>query len=129
LIVVDANVLAYLYLPGDLTARAEALHQSDAEWQAPIQWRSEFRNILAGFMRRKALTLEQATEVQDKVEAFMSGNEHDVDSARVLELVRDSECSAYDCEYVALAMRLGVRLVTMDARLLKAFPGRAFPLP
>jgi predicted nucleic acid-binding protein len=58
----------------------------------------------------------------------MSGNEHDVDSQRVLELVRDSDCSAYDCEYVALALGLGVKLVTMDARLLRAFPRHAFPL-
>lgn len=129
MIVVDANVLAYLYLPGDHTARAEALLDRDAEWQAPILWRSEFRNILAGCLRRRVLMLEQAREVQDRAEALMAGKEHDVDSGRVLELVRDSDCSACDCEYVALAVLLGVRLVTMDARLLKAFPGRAFPLP
>ena len=129
MIVVDANILAYLYLPGDRTGRAEKLLQGGAEWQAPILWRSEFRNVLAGGMRRQALTLEQAREIQDKAEAFMAGKEHVVDSARVLELVRDSDCSAYDCEYVALAASLGVKLVTMDAKLLKAFPGRAIPLP
>jgi predicted nucleic acid-binding protein len=58
----------------------------------------------------------------------MAGNEHDVDSGRVLELVRDSDCTAYDCEYVALAMHLGVKLVTMDSKLLKAFPKHAFSL-
>ena len=46
----------------------------------------------------------------------------------MLELVRDSDCSAYDCEFVALAMTLGVELVTMDAKLLKAFPKYAVAL-
>ena len=30
--------------------------------------------------------------------------------------------SAYDCEFAALAMLLGTKLMTMDAKLLKAFP-------
>lgn len=32
------------------------------------------------------------------------------------------------CEFVALAMKLGAKLVTMDGKLLKAFPGVAFAL-
>jgi predicted nucleic acid-binding protein len=42
--------------------------------------------------------------------------------------VRDSACNACDCEFVALAMRLGVKVVTMDAKLLKAFPRHAVAL-
>ena len=128
MIVVDTNVLAYLYLPTDYTARAEGLLREDGEWASPLLWRSEFRNILAGYLRRKALTLDEARSVQAEAEGLMAGNEHDVDSGLVLELVRDSDCSAYDCEYVALAMRLGLKLVTMDAKLLKAFPKHAVSL-
>jgi len=43
-------------------------------------------------------------------------------------LVRDSDCSAYDCEFIALADQLKVKLVTMDAKLLKAFPRRTVSL-
>jgi len=127
-IVVDSNVVAYLYLPGEHTERAEALLTSDPEWAAPLLWRSEFRNILAGYMRRKTLTYEAARDLQLEAEGLLAGAEHDVDSRLVLELVRDSDCSAYDCEFVALAMMLGVKLVTMDAKLLRAFPGRAVSL-
>ena len=128
MIVVDTNVLAYLYLPGEYTAQAEALLERDPEWAAPVLWRSEFRNILAGYIRRRTLTFEQARDIQAEAENLLSGAEHDVDSQRVLELVRDSQCSAYDCEFVALAMKLGVALVTMDAQLLRVFPERAVPL-
>lgn len=128
MIVVDTNVVAYLYLPGQHTARAEALLAQDGEWMAPLLWRSEFRNILAGYMRRNTLTFEQASALQTEAEALMAGNEYEIDSARVLELVRDSDCSAYDCEFIALATHLNAKLVTMDAKLLKAFPKHAVSL-
>ena len=128
MIVVDSNVVAYLYLPGDYTEKAEALLERDADWAAPLLWRSEFRNILAGYMRRKTLTFEAARDLQLEAESLLAGAEHEVDSRQVLELVRDSDCSAYDCEFVALAMTLGVKLVTMDAKLLKAFPKYAVAL-
>ena len=74
------------------------------------------------------LTFEQACGLQAEAEALMNGFEFDVHSRDVLELVRDSECSAYDCEFVALAARLGTKLVTMDKKVLKAFPTRAVSL-
>ncbi|HSI48754.1 MAG TPA: type II toxin-antitoxin system VapC family toxin [Ideonella sp.] len=128
MIVVDSNVLAYLYLPGEFTAAAEALLEREPEWAAPPLWRSEFRNILAGYMRRKMLSFEQACSLQVEAESLMQGFEFDVHSREVMALVRNSECSAYDCEFVALAERLDAKLVTMDKKVLKAFPARAVSL-
>lgn len=128
MIVVDSNVLAYLYLPGEYTAAAEALLEHDSGWAAPILWRSEFRNILAGYMRRKAITFEQANSLQREAESLLEGAEFELESVAVLELVRDSDCSAYDCEFIALAMKLDTKLVTMDKKLLRAFPKRAIAL-
>ncbi len=122
MIVVDTNIVAYLLLPCEYSAHADALFKRDPDWAAPILWRSEFRNLLAGYLRRKALTFDQMLQVQAEAEALLAGHEHEVDSRRVCELVRDSDCSAYDCEFVALAARLGVKVVTMDAKMLKAFP-------
>ncbi len=128
MIVVDSNVLAYLYLPGEYTAAAETLLEQDSDWAAPILWRSEFRNILAGYMRRKAITIEQAKSLQREAESLLEGAEFEVESSAVLELVQDSDCSAYDCEFIALAMKLDTKLVTMDKKLLRAFPKRAIAL-
>lgn len=128
MIVVDSNVLAYLYLPGEYTARAEALLEHDSDWAAPVLWRSEFRNILAGYIRRGALSFDQACGLQREAEGLLGDAEFEMDSLAVLELVRDSDCSAYDCEFVALAMRLETRLVTMDKKLLRAFPQCAVAL-
>jgi predicted nucleic acid-binding protein len=121
-IVVDSNVIAYLYLPGDHTAAAEALLQSDGKWAAPLLWRSEMRNILAGYLRRGSLSLEQTSAIQAEAEGLLRGGEYEVSSHAVLDLVATSNCTAYDCEFVAVARHLGIQLVTMDAKLLKAFP-------
>ncbi len=125
MIVVDTNVVAYLLLPSKYSPHAGALFKRDPEWAAPILWRSEFRSLLAGYLRRKALTFDQMLQVQAEAEALLAGNEHEVDFRRICELVRDSDCSAYDCEFVALAARLGVKVITMDGELLKAFPKHA----
>jgi predicted nucleic acid-binding protein len=128
MIVVDSNILAYLLLPGEFTAAAEALLEREPEWAAPPLWRSEFRNILAGYMRRGQLNFDQASSLQAEAEALMHGFEFDVHSHDVLAWVRDSDCSAYDCEFVALATRLNTKLVTMDKKVLRAFPERAVSL-
>lgn len=128
MIVVDTNVLAYLYLPGERTADAEALLEHDPDWAAPVLWRSEFRNILAGYTRRKVLTFEQACKLQSEAESLLAGAEFEVDSYTVLELVRDSDCSAYDCEFIALAIKLNTKLVTADKKLLRSFPTRTIAL-
>lgn len=122
MIVVDTNVVAYLFLRGEFAAQAEAWLRDDRDWAAPVLWRSELRNLLAGYLRRKQLTFEVAREIQREAEALLLGNEHEVDSLRVLELVRGSDCSAYDCEFVSVAMRLDVKLLTADSKVLKAFP-------
>lgn len=128
MIVVDSNVVAYLYLPGEYTADAEALLEREPEWAAPVLWRSEFRNILLGYLRRKTLSYDQVLSVQAEAEILLAGAEFDVDSRAVLELARDSDCSAYDCEFIATAIKLDTQLVTMDRKLLKAFPKRAAAL-
>ena len=128
MIVVDSNVVAYLYLPGEHTAAAEQLLEREPEWAAPVLWRSEFRNILAGYLRRRMLTFEQACSLQTEAEALLAGSEFDVESQVVLELLRDSDCSAYDCEFIALAKRLETKLVTVDEKLLRAFPKHAIGL-
>ena len=124
MIVVDTNVLAYLYLPGTRSAAAEALLLKDSEWAAPRLWRSEFRNVLATYMRGGLLTFDDAVRIHRKAESLMADGEYDVGALEVLRLAKDSGCSAYDCEFVALAEHLDVKLVSADARLCKAFPKR-----
>ena len=72
--------------------------------------------------------LEQALAIQHEAESLLAGREFAVDSRAVLRLVKESQCSAYDCEYVALAEASDAKLVTMDGKLLAAFPSIAVAL-
>ncbi len=128
MIVVDTNVLAYLFIPGLQTPSAESLLDKEPHWSAPALWRSEFRNILAGYMRRGDIAFDAAYKMLREAESLLAGNEYEADSLNVLQLVRDSECSAYDCEFIDVAMRLNTKLVTMDKALLKGFPKIAIRL-
>jgi len=127
-IVVDTNILAYLFVRCEFTPPAETLFRRDPDWAGPVLWRSEFRNVLATQVRRRTLTLEQACDLQMEAEDVMAGREFQVPSADVLRLAAGSQCSAYDCEFVLLAQRLNVPLITNDRAVLVGFPDTAVPL-
>jgi predicted nucleic acid-binding protein len=124
-IVVDTNLVVYLYVEGERTAQAEAVLARDADWAAPLLWRSEFRNTLAGLVRRRALALDDAVRIADEAERWMSGREYSIVSHDVLHLAARSGCSAYHCEFVSLARELGTPLITADRGVLATFPGTA----
>ena len=128
MIVVDTNVIGHLYLSGERSEQAERALLKDALWSAPLLWRSELRNVLALYIRRGALGLEAAQRIMEEAASLMSGREYEVASARVLSLAASSACSAYDCEFVALAQDLDVPLVTVDQRVPSEFPGTAVGL-
>ena len=55
----------------------------------------------------------------------MAGNEVNPESKAILQRVAESQCSAYDCEFVALAQQFECALYTMDTKILNAFPETA----
>jgi predicted nucleic acid-binding protein len=128
MIVVDTNIVGYLYLSSDQSERAEKALLKDPEWVAPVLWRSEFRNVLALYIRKELLTISDAIQIMDEATSMMQEREYEVASSLVLQLVEESSCSAYDCEFVALARDLGVSLVTADRKLWKQFPNDAILL-
>jgi predicted nucleic acid-binding protein len=122
LIVVDTNVIAYLIIYGDKTALAEAVLELTEDWLAPKLWRSEMRNLLLLYARQGQMTLEEIQEHMNDAEMFMSDREFEVESNGTLELAKSSGCSSYDCEFVWLAKKLELPLVTEDKKVLTAFP-------
>jgi predicted nucleic acid-binding protein len=124
-IVADTNLLVYLRVGGAHRDAAEAVFRRDPVWAMPVLWRSEFRSALVGLLRAGAFGLDEATALVRDTEELMAASEYDVVGHHVLALAADSGCSAYDCEFVALAEDLGVPLVTTDRQLLRAFPERA----
>lgn len=125
MIVADVNLVAYLLLGGANAGVAQAVMEKDPSWAAPVLWRSEFRGILAAYMRQRNLGLADAWNAHELAEALLGAQEYTLAGERVLQLIADSPCSAYDCEYVALARELHVPLVTSDRQLLRHFSDTA----
>ena len=126
MIVADTNLIVHLGIRSEWTSIAEQVFDKDPEWHAPVLWRSEFRSTLASHLRAGLMTYEHALDAMDEAERFMlDRGDHWVDSTAVLSLVAESTCSAYDCEFVALARHLGAPLITSDSQLLREFPGVA----
>ena len=88
----------------------------------PCTWRSEFRNVLVGCVRRGVMTIDSAQRTAEDAEAQMREREYAVPSDLVLRAAAASRCSSYDCEFVVLAQQLGLPLVTADRQVLASFP-------
>jgi predicted nucleic acid-binding protein len=84
--------------------------------------------VLALYLRQQIITLAEALLIQEEAEALMADHEFTVTSVQVLALADSSNCSAYDCEFVALAKQLDVKLVTQDKKILREFPEIAVSL-
>ncbi|KAF3984010.1 MAG: type II toxin-antitoxin system VapC family toxin [Methylococcales symbiont of Hymedesmia sp. n. MRB-2018] len=121
MIVADTNIISYLLLPTPYSDTVDKLYKLDSEWVAPTLWKSEFRNVLTLYLRKEIITFEKALQLQETVESIMAHNEFDIPSAQILTLVNKSNCSSYDCEFVALAQYLNISLVTNDKKVLREF--------
>ncbi len=125
MIVVDTHIIAALYIHNAHQDEVEALLVIEPYWFAPKLWRSEFRNVLTRYVRHGAMTLAEALTMMEYAEELIGEMEISSRSPRLLRLAHTSGCSAYACEYIALAQDIGTALLTFARLLLTAFPNIA----
>jgi len=121
-IAVDTNLIVDLFLRTPHTELARTIARRDDQWHAPLLWRSEFASMLWQHHRASDLPLEAAAELHRRACAWMDGTEHLPSFDAVLELSFGSEATPYDCQFVAVAQGLGLRLLSQDRRLRRSFP-------
>ncbi len=125
MIVVDNNALTYLWLPGKNKSLVRRVAQKDSEWGVPILWKSEFKSVLIQFFRNDLIDRADVYTTMQIVSRRLKPTTFAISDIAVLDLAAGSKCSTYDCEYVALAIKLDVTLVTNDKQVLREFPGIA----
>ena len=125
MIVVDSNILAARNLTGVQTPLAERVEWIDGLWIVPPLWRYEFQNILVKGLRVRQLTTVEALQVWRTVMARMADNERDPSPERVIELSSEYRITAYDANFIALALEMDVLCVTEDAELQRKLPAIA----
>lgn len=122
MIAVDCNVLAYLLVDGDQTARARALLAHDADWHSEGLILIELANVLATAMRARRMSMSDATAVQTQAYGVVEPGLHRADHYEALAMAAQMRVSAYDARYLVVARDLGVKLITEDAKLRGAAP-------
>ena len=60
MIISDVNLIAYFFIDGEHTAAATAVYERDPSWIAPAQWRAEFLNVLATYVRSGRFSIDSA---------------------------------------------------------------------
>ena len=125
MIVADTNLISYLHFKNQYSEEANTVHEIDPIWASPLLWRSEFLNVIIMHLRRELISFEEGLRAFDLAKKIIGEREFSVSPIDVIELSVQTNCSAYDCEFVALARDLGIKLVTYDKKLLTAFPAIA----
>jgi len=126
--VLDTNVVAYCFFPGRFSEDAIKLVGLVSDAPVPPLWQSEFRNVLTLYLRKELLSIEEAVEIYSLAEERLTVIQPDKPTPRVLKLVNNSSCSAYDCEFIDLARQLNTPLVTQDKKMLREFPDTAITI-
>jgi predicted nucleic acid-binding protein len=124
--VLDASVTLAWCFPDEHTTYAEVsldLLANGAEAMAPAIWPFEVANALLVGEKRKRVTVAQVTSILMRIADLpISVEPVQVGHAfqQVLALARQTDLTEYDAAYLELALRLGLPLATLDARLRKA---------
>ncbi len=121
MVVIDTNILAYLMIEGDRTSAAQELHARDSDWHSEGFVLVEFSNILATYVRMKAMAPEVGTRLLAQAPTLVPGLTN-VLHAQVLETAMQFKISAYDACFITLARQVRLKLVTEDAKLRAAVP-------
>lgn len=132
-LVVDTSVAIKWIVEEEDSDAALALQGADLA--APALFRIEAANVLRSLVARQQVT---AAEARDLFALLQTApvtivDQDDALERRALELALELRHPVYDCLYLALAERIGRRLVTADGRFVRALTGtghegRALPL-
>jgi len=124
MIVVDASVVAFLLIDGELTDAVRKLHRIDPDWVTPPILNHEMLNILAavGLAEGNSAAMEG---VWRDVRALVASRQQVPDPVRSLRLGVELGISGNEAQYLCLADSLGLPLITQEKNLLQAAPQRA----
>ena len=118
MIVVDANVAAYWLIEGEYTALARQLYANEPDWVVPALCRHELANVMASYVKHGGMAVADVPLLWESLESLIGGREYEVDFRQVIALAAEKSLSAYDAQYLYLAITLGVPLITQDRKLI-----------
>ena len=122
MIVVDIDVVAYLLIAGDKTELAQQAWAKDPQWRLPTLWRHELLNVLAAYVRTGGATADDAAAIWRQAIALLGSEEEQPAMEQALLLAAEHQISAYDAQYLALALANMLPMISEDRVLQREFP-------
>lgn len=119
-VVVDANVVAKLFVEEDLSANANVLFSGSTLTSAPDFIAVEVANVLRKKVRGGELAEVEALEALEQISALVRLHPVAPLTPTAFTISVTHNRSFYDSVYVALALREACTLVTADAKLINA---------
>jgi predicted nucleic acid-binding protein len=124
MIVIDATVVPYLFIEGELTEAVRELYRTDPGWVTPPILNHEMLHMLAhlGVMDGE----EVAGRLWKEIRVVLGGNQQVPDPVRSLRLGVWHRIGGNEAQYLCLAEALDLPLISEDLALRKSFRGRVF---
>lgn len=124
MIVIDATVVPFLFVEGELTGAVRELYRIDPGWVTPPILNHEMLHVLAH------LGLTEGEEFSGRLwrelRAVLGGNQQVPDPARSLRLGIRHHIGGNEAQYLCLAESLDLPLISEDLMLRGRFRGRVF---
>lgn len=125
MIVVDTNIISYLLIPNErYNDLADALYRKDNNWIAPVLWRYELLSVLSLYFRQKIIDASGCRSIYQEAREMVGSRPVSAFKA-LFDIIKASDLSAYDSEFVALAVETKLPLITEDKKILREFPQTA----
>ena len=122
MIVIDASAALRWFIPALPMADVYPLPKTDRLLVAPDLFIAEVRNAALVYLRKKELTANQATAMLATIDSLMGSYFPMRDlSENAWAMAVEHDHSAYDCFYIALAVKLDTVLITADERMMRKF--------
>ena len=123
-LVVDNSIVVAWFVKSQANAYTWSILERAAEGEAthvPLLWRQEFVNAMVVLERRRRIVQSDAARAYaDLSDMNLRIDRELVDLAKVAELARRFNLSAYDATYLELAIRLRLPLACQDGPLRSA---------
>lgn len=130
MVLADTNLVIPLLIEHEQRENALDLFQRDPDWHLPDWWQIELTNVLRNYHRAELFSLEELLEIQRRACYLLPrANTHPVELQITLRIACESNISADDARFIALARTFGQKLVTEDSRLRRACPQDTLSLP
>lgn len=122
MIVIDASVVAYLMIEGEMTDVVRELYRVDSDWVTPPILNHEILSILAA-VGTEEQSSQSVEVIWRDVRALLGAKQQVPDPVNSLRLAVELGISGFDAQYLSLAQQLNLPLITGEARLIEATRG------